>query len=105
MQELQNQRLSAISWARPAASLSPRTRESRFGQPDERLYSRISALLLVGFRAGGALEMCWHLFTGGDQVKIIEPKHLRKLIRQELESGAGVEELGTGPENSTCPSL
>ncbi|MHC2519012.1 helix-turn-helix transcriptional regulator [Bradyrhizobium diazoefficiens] len=40
--------------------------------------------LVVRFRAGGALEMCWHLFTWGDQVRIIEPKQLRTMQRQQL---------------------
>lgn len=30
--------------------------------------------LLVRFRAGGALEMSWHLYTWGDAVEVIEPK-------------------------------
>ena len=30
--------------------------------------------LLVRFRAGGALEMCWHLFTWGDHVEVLVPK-------------------------------
>lgn len=40
--------------------------------------------LLVRFRAGGALEMCWHLLTWGDQVQVIAPKELRKLLHQEV---------------------
>ena len=33
--------------------------------------------LLVRFRAGGAQEMCWHLFTWGAAVTVVEPKSLR----------------------------
>ena len=33
--------------------------------------------LLVRFRAGGAQEMCWHLFTWGKAVTIVAPKSLR----------------------------
>jgi predicted DNA-binding transcriptional regulator YafY len=44
--------------------------------------------LVVQFRAGGALEMCWHLFTWGDQVEVIEPRRLRTLVRQQLQKAA-----------------
>ena len=36
--------------------------------------------LIVRFRAGGLLEMAWHLFTWGDQVQVLEPKRLRRLF-------------------------
>jgi predicted DNA-binding transcriptional regulator YafY len=36
--------------------------------------------LLVRFRAGGALEMCWHLFTWGDQVEVVKPTRLRSML-------------------------
>ena len=36
--------------------------------------------LIVRFRAGGALEMCWHLFTWGDEVEVIEPRRLRTML-------------------------
>jgi predicted DNA-binding transcriptional regulator YafY len=40
--------------------------------------------LLVRFHSGGALEMCWHLFTWGDQVQIVEPARLRSLYRSQM---------------------
>lgn len=33
--------------------------------------------LIVRFRAGGALEMSWHLMTWGAEVEVIKPKRLR----------------------------
>jgi predicted DNA-binding transcriptional regulator YafY len=33
--------------------------------------------LLVRFRAGGAVEMCWHFFTWGETLTIVTPKSLR----------------------------
>ena len=33
-------------------------------------------------RAGGALEMCWHLFTWGDEVEVLAPPYLKKLFRE-----------------------
>ena len=34
--------------------------------------------LIVRFRAGGMREMCWHLFTWGTAVTIVEPEGLRR---------------------------
>lgn len=36
--------------------------------------------LIVRFRAGGLLEMAWHLLTWGDQVEVIAPQRLRDLM-------------------------
>jgi predicted DNA-binding transcriptional regulator YafY len=41
--------------------------------------------LIVRFRAGGALEMCWHLFTWGDQVQVLEPPRLRTMIQKQMK--------------------
>jgi predicted DNA-binding transcriptional regulator YafY len=40
--------------------------------------------LLVRFRAGGAQEMCWHVFTWGRSVEILEPASLRERLRELL---------------------
>lgn len=40
--------------------------------------------LLVRFRAGGVLEMAWHLMSWGDQVEVLEPKALRDLMPASL---------------------
>lgn len=40
--------------------------------------------LLVRFRAGGVLEMAWHLMSWGDQVEVVEPKALRDLMPASL---------------------
>ena len=36
--------------------------------------------LIVKFRAGGDLEMAWHLYTWGDHVEVLEPKRLAKMV-------------------------
>ncbi len=41
--------------------------------------------LIVRFRAGGALEMCWHLFIWGKEVKVVAPRHLKTLYRKLLK--------------------
>ena len=35
--------------------------------------------LIVRFKASGYLEMCWHLYTWGDQVEVLAPKALRAM--------------------------
>lgn len=53
--------------------------------------------LLVRFRAGGAQEMCWHVFTWGTAVEIVDPPSLREraiaMLREALDHHAGT---GTG---------
>jgi predicted DNA-binding transcriptional regulator YafY len=36
--------------------------------------------LIVRFRAGGMLEMAWHRFTRGNEVDIVKPIKLRKML-------------------------
>lgn len=42
--------------------------------PDQTMEEQPDGSLIVRFRAGGALEMSWHLYTWGDAVEVIEPK-------------------------------
>jgi predicted DNA-binding transcriptional regulator YafY len=44
--------------------------------PTQKLQLQKDGSLIVRFRAGGALEMAWHLYTWGDRVRVIEPKDL-----------------------------
>jgi predicted DNA-binding transcriptional regulator YafY len=39
--------------------------------------------LIVRFRAGGILEMSWHLFTWGDGVEIVKPRRLASLLERQ----------------------
>jgi predicted DNA-binding transcriptional regulator YafY len=41
--------------------------------------------LLVKFQAGGAKEICWHLFTWGNGVEIMGPETLRAVMRSLLQ--------------------
>jgi predicted DNA-binding transcriptional regulator YafY len=49
--------------------------------------------LVVRFRAGGAQEMCWHIFTWGTSVEILDPPSLRQravsLLRDALAHHEG----------------
>jgi predicted DNA-binding transcriptional regulator YafY len=43
----------------------------------------------VSFRAGGMLELVWHLFTWSDAIEILAPDTLRALMVEELEKALG----------------
>jgi len=36
--------------------------------------------LLVRFRASGHLEMCWHLYSWGTSVEVLQPAALRDMV-------------------------
>ncbi len=42
--------------------------------PDQVIEDQPDGSLIVRFRAGGALEMDWHLYTWGDTVEVILPR-------------------------------
>ncbi len=46
--------------------------------PDQTVEQEPDGSLLVRFRAGGALEMDWHLYTWGDAVEVVAPRDLRE---------------------------
>lgn len=39
----------------------------------------------ISFRAGGMLELAWHLFTWSDAIEVVAPESLRLLMVEELE--------------------
>jgi predicted DNA-binding transcriptional regulator YafY len=47
--------------------------------------SRPDGSLMIRFRAGGLLEMAWHLFTWGGEVKVIKPRRLLQLLPQQAK--------------------
>ncbi|MBT5818616.1 MAG: WYL domain-containing protein [Proteobacteria bacterium] len=44
--------------------------------PDQTLEPQSDGSLIVKFRAGGQLEMCWHLYAWGEDVEVIAPETL-----------------------------
>ncbi|WP_395708167.1 WYL domain-containing protein [Reyranella sp.] len=40
--------------------------------------------MIVRFRAGGLMEMCWHLYTWGADVEVLEPAELKQLMGRAL---------------------
>jgi hypothetical protein len=48
--------------------------------PNQTLERQKDGSLIVRFRAGGLLEMCWHLYTWGDGAEVLAPVELRTLM-------------------------
>lgn len=62
---------------------APDAREFLF-HPTQTMEDQPDGSLIVRFRAGGALEMAWHLFTWGREVEVIRPARLRSLLRAQI---------------------
>ena len=56
--------------------------------PSQKIEIQDDGSSIVTFKAGGKLEMCWHLFTWGDSVEILEPQELKDMYKDLL---GGVE--------------
>jgi predicted DNA-binding transcriptional regulator YafY len=50
--------------------------------PTQTLEDQADGSLIVRFHAGGALEMCWHLFTWGNDVEVLAPRRLQELMQK-----------------------
>ena len=48
--------------------------------PTQKVKKQADGSVMVRFRAGGLYEMCWHLYTWGSDVEVLEPKELRDLL-------------------------
>ena len=64
-------------------------REFQF-HPTQKMEEQEDGSLIVCFRAGGKLEMAWHLFTWGDNVAVLEPKRLADLIANHKPHWVGL---------------
>lgn len=49
----------------------------------------------VAFRTGGMQEMCWHLFTWGTAVDVVEPEELRAELAELAAIAASHHSLTT----------
>ncbi len=54
--------------------------------PSQTFENQPDGSVLLRFTAGGMLEMCWHLFTWGGAIQVIEPPELIAVIRSQLRS-------------------
>lgn len=58
--------------------------------PAQRQESQADGSLLVRFRAGGLLEMAWHLLAWGDAVEVLEPPSLAELVNPHRRHWEGL---------------
>lgn len=56
--------------------------------PSQKFEEQADGSLIVRFRAGGGLEMCWHLFTWGGHLTVLAPKKLSTLLNDHLQKMA-----------------
>jgi predicted DNA-binding transcriptional regulator YafY len=49
--------------------------------PTQTLEDEADGSLLVRFQASGHLEMCWHLYTWGRSVEVLQPARLREMVK------------------------
>lgn len=66
--------------------------------PSQRFEEQPDGSLIVRFRAGGAREMAWHLFTWGDHVEVLAPNRLLRMF----PSGGVATQAAEDP--SSCAS-
>ena len=52
--------------------------------PSQSIEQNRDGSVIVRFRAGGLMEMCWHLYTWGANVEVIEPPELRRMMHRAL---------------------
>lgn len=62
---------------------APIARQFEF-HPSQTAEAQADGSLLVRFRAGGLLEMAWHLMTWGRHVEVLEPVALKEMLPAEL---------------------
>ena len=58
------------------ASIADDVREHMF-HPTQTIEELEDGSVIVSFTAAGLHEMCWHLFTWGDDVEVLEPSKLK----------------------------
>jgi predicted DNA-binding transcriptional regulator YafY len=64
---------------------APTAREFIF-HPNQSLEEQPDGSLIVNFRTGSNIEMAWHLFSWGDQVEVIKPKELNRILNKHQVS-------------------
>lgn len=73
-----------VAW-RFSPVVADEARSYRF-HPSQTTEEESDGSLLVRFRAGGAEEMCWNLFTWAPEVEVVTPDSLRRRYRAMLEA-------------------
>ena len=58
--------------------------------PSQVMENQEDGSLIVRFRAGGDLEMAWHLYCWGDQVEVLEPQRLADMTHDHRPHWPGL---------------
>jgi len=58
--------------------------------PSQKINEGKDGTLTVKFKAGGMLEMAWHLYMWGNQVEVIKPASLRKMVSDHKRKWEGL---------------
>ena len=74
-----------LRWAAAPPAAARDAAEFLF-HPNQEIEPQKDGSLIVRFRAGGLLEMSWHLFTWGNEVEVIKPKRLAEILRKQIEA-------------------
>ena len=53
--------------------------------PSQSVKKQRDGSVIVRFRAGGLMEMCWHLYTWGANIEVLEPAKLRGMMTKALK--------------------
>lgn len=69
----------------PAAAADARTFHFH---PSQQISDEPDGSVTVTFRASGMLEMCWHIFTWGENVEIVEPISLKSKMLKLLHNSS-----------------
>ena len=67
------------------AAVAARDASTFIFHPDQSMEASEDGSLTVRFRAGGLDEMCWHLFTWGENVCIEKPVRRRRRLAKMCE--------------------
>lgn len=70
--------VETVVW-RFAAEAADRARRFVF-HPDQAMVENDDGTVTVTFSACGLHEMCWHLYSWGDKVEVLEPASLRTMV-------------------------
>ena len=58
--------------------------------PNQETEKQSDGSLIVRFKSGGALEMCWHLYCWGEDVEVLAPAHLAAMCATHREEWPGL---------------
>lgn len=70
--------------------------------PTQVLEPQEDGALVVSFEAGGAREICWHLFQWGGEVEILAPETLRETMREMLTASLDAHGAAGSPVRASA---